>query len=449
MPEGLGEPVPTCPGVPGFPRTKGVTMDFRDTSEEAAFRAEVRRFIEENLPKGWGTPDQEQNYLDPDEPDRAAFVRDWRKRLAARGWVAPHWPKEYGGAGMTPGEQFIFNEEMATARAPQVGGMGVQMIGPTLILYGTDEQKAEHLPKITSGEVTWCQGYSEPGAGSDLASLQTRAVRDGDDYVINGQKIWSSGAHRADWMFLLARTDPDAPKHRGISMLLLDMKTPGITIQPLVNMAGDHSFNQEYFDNVRVPVKNRVGEENRGWYVGATLLDFERSNIGASIGLRHTVDDIAKFAREASSSGAVPVRLTDKVRTELAERAIEADIAKLISYRIITMQKRGQVPNYEASMNKMFRSETQQRIAQTGMKLIGMYGNSFVDDKWAPLKGRISHMYLSSVSATIAAGTSEIPQHHRHPRAGAAPRVAQRTALQSVRAACRVAPTLVPGTVHP
>ena len=239
-------------------------MDFRDTPEEAAFRAEVRAFIKENLPKGLGINDIESQFSGMDDPERQALEKQWRTALAQRGWIAPHWPTEYGGAGMTPGEQFIFNEEMAQNRAPAAGGFGVTMIGPTLILYGTDEQKQEHLPRITSGEITWCQGYSEPGAGSDLASLQTRAVRDGDDYVLNGQKIWSSGAHRADWMFLLARTDPDAPKHRGISMLLMHMKTPGVSVQPLITMAGDHTFTQEYFDNVRVPVQNRVRKENRG-----------------------------------------------------------------------------------------------------------------------------------------------------------------------------------------
>ena len=347
---------------------------------------------------------------DPEEPDRLAFVKRWRKQLAAHGWVAPHWPTQYGGAGMSPGEQFIFNEEMAKARAPQTGGFGVTMIGPTLILYGTDEQKAEHLPKITSGEVTWCQGYSEPGSGSDLASLQTRAVRDGDDYVINGQKIWSSGAHRADWMFMLARTDPEAPKHRGISMLLLDMKTPGVSVQPLVNLAGDHLFNQEFFDNVRIPASNRVGEENRGWYVGATLLDFERSNIGAAIGLRHMVNDITRYAQEKKKDGASVV-LSEGLRHELAERAIEADIGRLFSYRIISMQKRGQIPNYEASMNKLYRSEVDQRLAQTSMKLIGLYGNVYRGDRYAALKGRITHMYLRTVSSTIAAGTSEIQRN--------------------------------------
>jgi alkylation response protein AidB-like acyl-CoA dehydrogenase len=272
-------------------------MDFKDSVEEAAFRQEVSVFIQGNLPSS-----MRETEIDANE-DGGSALEDWRKQwraaLGRKGWIAPHWPKEYGGAGMSPTEQFIFNEEMALNRAPNAGGMGVQMIGPTLILYGNDEQKKEHLPKITSGEVQWCQGYSEPGAGSDLASLQTRAVRDGDDYVINGQKIWTSGAHRADWMFMLARTDPDAPKHRGISMLLLDMKRPGIHVQPLITMANEHVFNQEFFDNVRVPMANRVGDENRGWYVGATLLDFERSNIGASIGLKHAVNDLTTYAREA------------------------------------------------------------------------------------------------------------------------------------------------------
>jgi alkylation response protein AidB-like acyl-CoA dehydrogenase len=385
-----------------------MTVEFRDSPAEAAFRGDVRSFIESHLPDDWQASDEDNAMVEPQDPRRRAFLREWRTALASRGWIALHWPREYGGAGMTQGEQFIFNEEMAEARAPDVGGFGVTMIGPTLIVYGTEEQKKRHLPGITSGEVVWCQGYSEPGSGSDLASLQTRAVRDGDDYIVNGQKIWSSGAHRADWMFMLARTDPDAPKHRGISMLLVDMKTPGITIHPLVNMAGQHHFNQEFFDNVRVPVVNRVGEENRGWYVGATLLDFERSNIRGSVSLRQRVDDLAAFVREAEGAGRMPAHLARTFRSELAERAIEADIARLMSYRIISMQKRGQIPNYEASMNKLFRSEVGQRVAQTGMKLIGLYGNVARDDKFAALKGRISTMYLTSVSGTIAAGTSEI-----------------------------------------
>ncbi|MBA4179234.1 MAG: hypothetical protein C0506_01460, partial [Anaerolinea sp.] len=378
-------------------------MEFRDTPEEAAFRQEVRSFIGQKLPaqlKGMGMEEMTSD-------EHADALKGWRKALSGNGWIAPHWPKEYGGAGMSPVEQFVYNEEMAEARAPQVGGMGVQMIGPVLIRFGTPEQQKEHLPKITSGEVQWCQGYSEPGSGSDLASLQTRAVRDGDDYVLNGQKIWTSGAHRADWMFLLARTDPDAPKHRGISMLLMDMKSPGISVQPLITMAGDHVFNQEYFDNVRVPAKNLVGDENRGWYVGAALLDFERSNIASAIGLKHFVNEVLTLAKAAPKGSAMEQRVK-RLRSEIAERAVEAAIGRLISYRLISIQKRGGVPNYEASMNKNFGAEVNQRIAGTGMKLLGMMGNISHRDDLAPIKGRIQHAYLTTVASTIAAGTSEI-----------------------------------------
>ena len=379
-------------------------MEFRDSLEEAEFRVQVRSFIKSELPQNLRGAQMGEE-LDDDAGRES--LKKWRGALGGRGWIAPHWPQAYGGAGMSVVEQFVFNEEMAEARAPQVGGMGVQMIGPVLIRYGTEEQQKEHLPRITSGEVQWCQGYSEPGSGSDLASLQTRAVRDGDDYVINGQKIWTSGAHRADWMFMLARTDPDAPKHRGISMMLLDMKSPGISVQPLITMGGDHVFNQEFFDNVRVPARNLVGEENRGWYVGAALLDFERSNIAGAIGHKHFVNDIVALVKSLPAANPLAHRLK-RVRTELAERAVEAEIARLISYRLITIQKRGGIPNYEASMNKNYGAELSQRIASTGMHLLGMLGGLSHNSELAPLRGRINHVYLSSVASTIAAGTSEV-----------------------------------------
>ncbi len=379
-------------------------MEFRDSVEEADFRVQVRSFLKAQLP---GELKGQTMMFEIDDEATAGALKSWRGALSKKGWIAPHWPKEYGGAGMSVVEQFVFNEEMAEARAPQVGGMGVQMIGPVLIRFGTEEQQKEHLPKITAGEVQWCQGYSEPGSGSDLASLQTRAVRDGDDYVVNGQKIWTSGAHRADWMFMLARTDPDAPKHRGISMLLMDMKSPGIQVQPLITLAGDHVFNQEYFDNVRIPAKNLIGEENRGWYVGAALLDFERSNIAGAIGHKHAVNDLVQLAKSAPKGSAIKFRLK-RVRNELADRAIEAEIARLISYRLISIQRRGGVPNYEASMNKNFGAELGQRTAGTGMKLIGMLGGLNHGDAMAPAKGRWQHSYLSSVASTIAAGTSEV-----------------------------------------
>jgi alkylation response protein AidB-like acyl-CoA dehydrogenase len=377
-------------------------MEFKDNTEEAAFRTQVRGFIQQNLPKGLG------GSIDPFEEggdaEREALLKSWRTQLGTQGWIAPHWPKEYGGAGMSPGEQFIFNEEMAEARAPNVGGMGVQMIGPTLIMYGTDEQKAEHLPKITSGEVHWAQGYSEPGSGSDLASLQTRAVRDGDDYVVNGQKIWTSGAHASQFMILLARTDPDAPKHRGISYFILDMKSPGIQLQPLINILGDYSFNQVYFDNVRIPRANVVGEENRGWYVGATTLDFERSSIASSVQMGHIVRDLVAFAREWGTDTAS--------RLELAERAVEAQVARLLSYQVISMQRRGQIPNKEASIAKLYTSELDQRMAATGMRLLRLYGQS-IDryDQRAPLGGRLPRAYLAVTTSTVGGGTSEIQRN--------------------------------------
>jgi len=212
-------------------------LDFRDTPEQATWREEVRTFLVNEKPK----IDPE---LNPMEAMRrgGGFMKEWREKLSRKGWVAPAWPKEYGGASLSVMEQFIMNEEFAEARAMNVGGMGTSMIGPTLIIHGNEDQKKEHLGAILRGEVQWCQGYSEPGSGSDLASLQTRAVRDGDDFVINGQKIWTSGAHNADWMFMLARTDPDAPKHRGITYFLLNMKDPGVTVRPLINLANGHMF---------------------------------------------------------------------------------------------------------------------------------------------------------------------------------------------------------------
>ncbi len=262
-------------------------MDYRFTDKEESFRQEIQEFLRAELPEK-----EAQNEDEAGTDEKWQFGRQFQKKLAAKGWLVPHWPKEYGGSAMGIMEQVVMREEMSYARAPLLDIFGVNMIGPVLMLYGTDAQKKEHLPGIASAAVTWCQGYSEPGSGSDLASLQTRAVKDGDDYVINGQKIWTSNAHRADWMFMLARTDPDAPKHKGISFLLLPTETPGFSTRPLINMAGQHGFNEVFFEDVRTPVTNLVGEENRGWYVGAALLDFERSGIGQSAVSRRKLDDL-------------------------------------------------------------------------------------------------------------------------------------------------------------
>lgn len=371
-------------------------MEFRDSPVQAAWRQEVRGFLQREAP---GVASD-----DPFEPEEGAGLKRWRNKLVERGWIAPAWPKQYGGAGLSVVEQFILNEEFAEARAPQMGGGGVGMLGPTLIQYGTDEQKQEHLSRILKGEARWCQGYSEPGAGSDLASLQTRAIRDGDDFVINGQKIWTSGAHRADWMFMLARTDPDAPKHRGISYFLLDMKTPGITVRPLINMAGRHLFNEVFFEDVRVPARNVVGEVNRGWYVGATTLDFERSSIGNSVGQRQLIESYLAHFRES------PDYLTEAVRAKFAELWIEANIAKLLSYHVISLQANGGVPNYEASIAKLFNSELSQRIANAAVGALRLNG-TIVDPARAPLRAQAPAAYMGRVSATIAGGSSEVQRN--------------------------------------
>jgi alkylation response protein AidB-like acyl-CoA dehydrogenase len=381
-------------------------MELRDSPEEAAFRQEVCEFLKKELREEWKARPEEG------EEDIAALYerrRPWREKLAEKGWVAPAWPQEYGGAGLTVMQQFVMNEEFAEARAPARDIFGVGMVGPTLIVHGSEEQKKEHLPRILKSEVRWCQGYSEPEAGSDLASLRTRAVRDGDDYVVNGQKIWTSAAQHANWMFMLVRTDPDAPKHRGISYLLVDMKTPGIEIRPLVDLSNRHMFNEVFLEDVRVPARNLVGEENRGWYIGATTLDFERSNIGAAVGLRLLVEDLVEFARKNAGKGTSTLAHHRPVRHELTDRMIEANVAKMLSFRVVGMQAKGLIPNYEASLVKTYVSELNQRIYNTGVKVLGLYG-VLQGDK-APEGGRYGRGYLETLGSTIAGGTSEIQRN--------------------------------------
>ncbi len=409
-------------------------MRLTDSTEEAAWRSQVRDFLKSELPvalrprpgqdpfaamaAAFGDRGGDERGRPEARAGGAGFqlaggpMGEWRQKLATQGWIAPAWPKEYGGAGLSTMEQFILNEEFAEARAPQLGGMGVQMAGPTIIIHGTEEQKAEFLPKILKGESQWCQGFSEPGAGSDLASLQTRAIKDGDDFLINGSKIWTSGAQFANMMFMLARTDPDAPKHRGITYFLLDFTTPGITLQPLVQMTGAAGFNQVFFDNVRVPARNVVGEVNRGWYVGTTTLDYERSGVGAAITARKSIERLAKYARDTKDKDYNTLLRNPKARLEIADRMVECNILEMLVYRILHMQNVGMIPNYEASMGKLYRSELNQRIAATGMKLIGLYGLSYDNQSpYSPMRAQYSRNYLASVSGTIAAGTSEIQRN--------------------------------------
>lgn len=392
-------------------------VDFRDTVEDAAWRAEVQSFVDEHLPDplhadayfagSLGGPHRGPMSAD----QRREAMASWREAVKNRGWIAPAWPKEFGGADMKPMQQFIMREVFSEAQAPL---MSVPDVASTIMVHGSEELKQRYLPGFIEGKERWCQGYSEPGSGSDLASVQTRAVRDGDDFVVNGQKIWTSGAQVADMMFALVRTDPDAPKHRGITYLLLDMKSPGISVRPLAQMTGAREFNEVFFEDVHVPASNAVGEINRGWYVGATHLDFERSSIGNAVGFKLRLEKLFNRVKEErdAESGRTTVNHMPSVRTALADRWIEADVARSFSNRIITLQNRGVIANYEASVQKLFSSEFHQRLSNTAVKALGLYATIYdEDDARVPDRAMWGTYYLATVAETIGAGTSEIQRN--------------------------------------
>ena len=379
-------------------------MEFKFTAEDEEFRTELRAFMKTELPDPW---EGAGRYPEDDDWDLNRVIR---QKMAEKGWLTMHWPEEYGGQNASPVKSAIYNEEIAYMRAPGRDIFGVRMLGPTLMIHGSEEQKKTHLPSVAKGEIQWCQGYSEPESGSDLASLSTRAVRDGDELVINGAKVWTTMAHRADWIMLLTRTDPDAPKHRGISFVLVDMKSPGVSVRPIINMAGGHEFNQVTCDDVRVPRANVVGDEDRGWYVAVTLLDFERSGIDYSASARRLLDDTKEFATETKRNG-VPLIEIPWVRTLMADRYIDCEVARLMAYNVAYMQSQDLIPTKEASMSKVFGSEVVQRVTEAALDILGMYGTLGREDKWAPLNGRVQENWMNAFAGTIAAGTSEIQRN--------------------------------------
>ncbi|MBN9494000.1 acyl-CoA dehydrogenase family protein [bacterium] len=372
-------------------------MDFHLTPGQLALRNEVHGWLQSVM-----TPEMEGfPYAEEEDP---AMLRAFNRRLAEKGWIAPSWPEEVGGMGLGAIEQLVFGEEMAYFRAPNgARGPAVGYAGPTIMMYGTDAQRRRHLPGITNWDVVWCQGFSEPGSGSDLASLQTTAVRDGDDWILNGTKTWTSSGHYADWMYLLARTDPEAPKHKGISYFLLDLKSPGVSFHQLRNIADRAGFGQYFFDNVRLPQDSLLGEENRGWYQATTTLDLERSNIANAGSARRALDDLLGFVRESDASPAY--------RQRLAGLAVEVAVATMLSYRVASMLAAGQVPNQEASTLKLFLSELDQRIANTGLQVLGAYGQLMPGSPLAKLRAQFALTYLTTVPRTIAGGTSEIQRN--------------------------------------
>ena len=379
-------------------------MDLRFTAEEEAFRADVREFIHREMsPELSAAIAQGEGY----DPEMWAETRALRKKLAAKNWIAISWPKEYGGEGKPQIYQAIFKEELAYWRCPGIDAQAYQ-IGPSLILHGSEEQKRRYLGGIARAEVTWCQGFSEPNAGSDLASLQTRAVADGDEFVINGQKIWTSGAHVADYIHLLARTDPDAPKHRGISYFLFPMSTPGITVKPIRQMDNGQGFNEVYFDNVRIAQDSLFGELNRGWYVATTTLDFERSNVANSAASRRSLDDLLEYAKETPAGRRMFNNPT--IRHKFAEAYIQNQVSRMLSYRVISMQNHGLVPNMEASLAKTFSSDANANVAWFAMETIGLMGQLEPDQPYAPLNGHIERIYLRT-GCRVGGGSPEIQRN--------------------------------------
>jgi alkylation response protein AidB-like acyl-CoA dehydrogenase len=381
-------------------------MDFNFTPEDEAFRKELRAWLDKN------TPDhpisETEGFFEEDEDDWKRRVA-WFKKLHSGGWVGIDWPKEYGGRGATILQTIVYHQELGRARAPlPYIGSGTSLIGPTLMHWGTEEQKKRFIPKILSADEIWCQGYSEPNAGSDLASLQTRAVEDGDDFVVNGSKIWTSSAQYADWIFLLVRTDPAAPKHKGISYLLVDMHSPGVTVHPLIQMTGAKGFNQVFFEDVRVPKKNLVGEKNQGWQVAITTLMFERTGGGGGGGGQ--MRELVKLAKTVQRDGR-PAWDDSSVRQKVAEFYCESEALKYTGYRQLTRRLKGLPPGPEGSMMKLCGSELNLRIYMFAMELLGSYSQVEYKAPMAIDHGKWLYRMLAARGMTIAAGSNQI-QHN-------------------------------------
>ena len=384
-------------------------MNFELGEKEQALRDEIGQFAKEELPAGWvgaSVLDQE--------------CRDWEieksiaKKLAQKGWLVMSWPKQYGGRDASLLEQTVYEMEIGYWGIPGafMGISGTQWVGPCLMLFGTEEQKKKYLPLIASGEPdgVWCTAYSEPNAGSDLANLQTRAVRDGDEYVINGQKVWTSAAHRSRWCWLMARTDPSAlKKHRGLSLFIVDMKSPGLTVSPLLNYYGRHHFNEVFFDNVRIPASNLVGEENRGWYLLMQALVFERRSLAPMTygGFKRVLEQLVQYVKETQYEGR-PLSQSPVIRRKLADMAIELETLKLFAYQLTWRLNQGDIPGYESSRNKVASDDLVRRIAIAAAEILGAYSQVDPDSKWARLNGIVQSSYLGFPGQAIAAGTAEV-----------------------------------------
>ena len=388
-------------------------MQLEFSPAEIAFQKEVRNFIAENYPENLRSVQDEGHDLSKED-----FL-SWHRILAKKGWIAPAWPVEYGGTGWTATERFIWSEELAAADCVGTMPFGLSMVGPVIYTFGTPEQKAKFLPGILSGDDWWCQGYSEPGAGSDLASLRTKAVRDGDDYVVNGQKTWTTMAQHADWGFFLVRTDSDAKAQEGISFLLIDMKSPGVTVRPIITLGGEHEVNEVWLEDVRVPVENRVYEENKGWTCAKFLLAHERTGIAAVARSKRGVEKIKAIAR-TEQDGDRPLIANPFFKRKISELEIDLTALEFTELRSLAGEASGKGPGPESSLLKIKGSEIQQRITELALEAVGHYGAPYFrgfgeGDNEHPIGPDYAHRaaptYFNTRKTTIYGGSNEIQRN--------------------------------------
>jgi len=375
-------------------------MDFGLSEEQRKLRQEVSDFLEEELRQGLWQPSCDAWIM--------AYDPEFTKRVAQTGWIGLTWPKEYGGQGRSFIDRLILTEEMLRYGAPAAcHWFADRQIGGAIVRYGTEEQRGELLPIILKGEAYVGLGMSEPEAGSDLASLKTRAIEDGDDYIIDGQKVWTSGGSRMNWIYLVARTDPDAPKHRGISEFFFQTGLPGVDVRPIVDITGGVHFNEVFFDSVRVPKKYLIGEKNRGFYQILHQLDYERSGMERLMANYPLFEALIQYAKETKRNGK-PLAEEPVIRSKLAQLKIELEIGRLHMYRVAVVMDEGRAPNWESSMSKVYGTAFEQRLASMAMEIAGLHGQLSPESKWAPMSGMAYHSYLSSKGYSLQAGTSEV-----------------------------------------
>ena len=389
-------------------------MDLNLSPEDRAFQSEVRAFLDENLTDEI----REGARLTPCVRSPQVASRAWGKALAKKGWLCHAWPQEYGGPGWNTVQRYIFELECALAGVPTLNHMGRKMVGPVVMKYGTPAQKEAFLPGIRNDELMWCQGYSESGAGSDLASLQTRAVSDGDDYIVNGSKCWTTGAHLADHIFCLVRTSTEGKRQEGISFILFSMDTPGITVKPVLTFAGDHEFNEVFFDDVRVPKTNRIGEENKGWTVAKYLLEFERGGVAYSPQVKASVAKLTTIAKQEPIDGGGRLIDNPEFRLNLARLEIQVTAAEMSEKRVMSTLSQGQNPGAASSIFKLRGSEVYQDVLEATMKAIAYYAAPYQPEAYVPGNNvesiapeaalTATSQHFNQRAATIYAGSSEV-----------------------------------------